>query len=191
MHFKYLDINTDYQLLEDFAERCAKKKYLNNSTVEVMTVRKSSDSQTIIGLDETRIQAFAGCHNIWPRANTWRLGDRLVSLNRDRNTFKGIVPVMMGLLILWVQSRYGPHPQKFITTTNAPGLSDERAGKSHTLDSVFKRKGNVYNHVDLISEEEQLYGIVQNIYRVNPESLLKELEEQSINHTFEKGMITK
>ena len=192
MHFKYLDIDTDYELLEDFAVRCKAKNYLNNSTVEIMTNKKTNEAhdQTILGLDSNgAVQAFAGCHLFSSGADlgtVWRLGDRLVNLSRDSSLFQGTSAVIMALLVMWVERTMSYKSIKYITTTNSPEYSNETSGKSHKMDAAFKRRGI---QTELIWEDAQVYGITQNMYRVDTEALRTTFNNQHSKHTYEKGMI--
>lgn len=206
MHFKYLDIDTDYKLLEDFAVRCKAKNYSNNSTVEIMINKKNEDyNQTILGLDSNgTVQAFAGCHLFssgTPSGIIWRLGDRLVNLSRDSNLFQGTSAAMMALLVMWVDRNYIFSPLsdlwaseesvslgviKYITTTNSPGHSNETSGKSHKLDAAFKRRGI---QTQLIWEDAKVYGVAQNMYLVDTAALRTTFNNQHSKHTYEEGMI--
>ena len=189
MHFRYVDIKTDYELLDDFAKRCKLKKYLNNSSVDIMMNQKSENSQAIIAIEDDQIQAFAGCHQM--NVGLWRVGDRMVSLSAKdiwtrsagERMLKILSAQLIALQMAWINHTYGECT--YITTTNAPGLSKETAGKSHKIDAAFKRS----NVLQLIDEEVELYGVIQNIYRIDYEAFMNMLSEECIFHTYEEGMI--
>lgn len=181
MHFRYVDIKTDYELLDDFAKRCKLKKYLNNSSVDIMMNQKSENSQAIIAIEDGQIQSFAGCHQM--NVDLWRVGDRMVNLSRSAPWSRSIGAQIIALQMTWINHTHGKCT--YITTTNAPSLSEERAGKSHMMDAAFKRS----NVVQLIDEEVELYGVIQNIYRVDYKVFMNMLSEERIFHTYEEGMI--
>jgi hypothetical protein len=181
MHFRYVDLKNDYKLLADFAERCKGKKYLNNSSVEIMMNQKSKICKPIIAIEDNQIQSFASCHEM--NDSLWRVGDRTVNLSRSPSWSRSIAAQIIALQMAWINYTYGKCT--YITTTNAPGLSKETAGKSHMMDAAFKRS----NAVQLIDEEVELYGVIQNIYRVDYEAFMIMLSKECVSHTYEEGMI--
>jgi len=183
MHYKYLNLNTDYELLETFTKRCGSKNYMNNSSIERLGLTKYDQSQFILGIFDNQILSFFGCHSMDYRTEyVWRVGYRAVNLHNTINLNTGSA-ISIALSMLWIRKTYGEC--RYITTTNTPNKSIEKAGKSHRIDKVFRRK----NGLRLLEEEYYLNSTYQTIFEVDSKYQIEKFNKYKHQHTFEENVI--
>ena len=183
MHYKYLDINTDYDLLKAFTRRCAFLQYNNNNSIDRLGLNRHNQSKFILGIQNNQICSFFGCHSMhYESEYVWRVGYRAVNLCNEINFNKGGA-ISIALLMLWIKKTYGEC--RYITTTNTPNKSIETAGKSHRIDKVFRRK----SYLTLLKEDYYLNGTYQTIFEVDYEYFINNFNKYRHQHTFEEDII--
>lgn len=183
MHYKYLDLNTDYDLLQTFCKRCSSISYNNNSSIDRLGLDKYCQSNFIVGINDDQILSFFGCHSMDYRSEyVWRVGYRAVNLHNTVNLNTGSA-ISIALSILWIRKMYGEC--RYITTTNTPNKSIETAGKSHRIDKVFRRKKSF----KVLDEEYNLNGTYQTVFEVDPNYQINRFNKYKHLHTFEENVI--
>ena len=184
MHYKYLDLNTDYSLLQKFTKQCAAKKYMNNSSIDRLGLNKYPQSQFILGIIDNQIVSFFGCHSMDYRSEyLWRVGYRAVNLNKGINKWNSGGGVSIALSMLWIKNNFGE--TRYITTTNTPSKSIETAGKSHRVDKVFRKSKGV----KVIEEQHYLNNTSQTIFEVDDKYFINSFNKYKHLHTFEEDVI--
>lgn len=183
MHYKYLDLNTDYDLLQTFTKRCGSVYYNNNSSMDRLGLYKYNQSKFIVGISDNQILSFFGCHSMDYRSEyVWRVGYRAVNLDNTINLNTGSA-ISIALSILWIRKTYGEC--RYITTTNTPNKSIETAGKSHRIDKVFRRK----SYLTLLEENYYLNGTYQTIFELDDKHFINNFNKHKRHHTFEEDVI--
>lgn len=183
MHYKYLDLNTDYNMLETFTQHCGFKHYYNNSSIERLRLDRYSQSKFIVGIHDNKILSFFGCHSMdYHSEYVWRVGYRAVNLQNAINLNTG-ASMSIALSIMWIRKTYGEC--RYITTTNTPNKSVEKAGKSHRIDKVFRRKP----WLKVLEEEYYLNNTYQTVFEVDPQYQIDKFNKYKHLHTFEEDVI--
>lgn len=183
MHYKYLDLSTDYNLLQEFTEQCAAKKYINNSSIDRLGLNKYLQSQFILGIVDNQVVSLFGCHSMdYQSEYVWRVGYRAVNLHNEINFNKG-GGISIALSMLWIKNNFGK--TRYITTTNTPSKSIETAGKSHRMDKVFRKSKGV----KVIEEQYCLNGVFQTVFEVDSKYFVDNFNKYKHLHTFEEDVI--
>ena len=183
MHYKYLDPDTDYQLLKKFTEHCAAKNYINNSSIERLNLNKYQQSKFVIGIKDNQIMSLFGCHSMnYNFEYVWRVGYRAVNLHNNTNFNTG-GGISIALSMLWINNNFGA--TRYITTTNTPSKSIETAGKSHRVDKVFRKSKGV----KVIEEQYYLNNTYQTIFEVDDKYFINNFNKYKHLHTFEEDVI--
>ena len=183
MYYKYLDLNTDYDLLKAFTKRCGSISYINNSSINRLGLEKYNQSNFIVGIHDNQMLSFFGCHSMDYRSEyVWRVGYRAVNLDNTINLDTGGA-ISIALSMLWIRKTYGEH--RYITTTNSPNKSIETAGKSHRMDKVFRRK----SYFTLLEENYYLNGTYKTIFEVDKEYIINNFNKHKHLHTFEEDVV--
>lgn len=183
MHYKYLDINTDYDLLKAFTKRCGSIQYNNNNSIDRLGLNRHNQSNFILGIQDNQIWSFFGCHSMdYKSEYVWRVGYRAVNLQNEINFNRG-GGISIALSMLWIKKTYGEC--RYITTTNTPNKSVEMAGKSHRVDKVFRQK----SYLTLLEENYYLNGTYQTIFEVDDKHFINNFNKHKYHHTFEEDVI--
>ena len=172
-------VDSDFPALSIFCTECEKLGYENNKSFESIKLDKMKMpyGQFFIGLDQDKIITFAGVHHLPELGNNaWRCLFRGAQLpgytpTWSVNIFKSWIHLshLMYYQIKLVQ-QIDPNADFYISTN----VDKKKAGVSSRLDKTIMPKLVKQGIFTLHSKDTILYNTLQNIWKLNTETYLRE-----------------
>jgi hypothetical protein len=172
-------VESDLPALANFCTECEKLGYENNKSFESIKLDKMKMpyGQFFVGLDQSTIVTFAGVHHLPELGNNaWRCLFRGAQLPGytpvwSVNIFKSWIHLshLMYYQIKLVQ-QIDPNADFYISTN----VDNKKAGVSSRLDKTIMPKLVKQGIFTLHSKDTILYNTLQNIWKLNTETYLRE-----------------
>lgn len=186
--FRKFSFEKDLSAIKIFCEECKKLGWENNSSLEKIKLEKTQMpyGQFFIGLNEDKIFTLAGVHQ-FPEINNnaWRCLFRGAQLPGytpawSSNLWKSSIhfTYMIYYQINFVQ-KISPNAEFYITTNT----NNDKAGVSSRLDKIMMpriEKTGIWS----LDRKIILYGVEQNVWKINVEKYMKDREQQPIVDNF-------
>jgi hypothetical protein len=172
-------LDSDLPALETFCNECAELGYENNKSFESIKLDKMKMpyGQFFVGLDKDKIVTFAGVHN-FPELgnNAWRCLFRGAQLPGytpawSVNIFKSWIHLSHLLYYQVKLIQQLDSSAEFYISTN---VDNKKAGVSSRLDKTIMPRLVKQGMFTLHSKDIILYNTLQNVWKLNTETYLRE-----------------
>ena len=161
----FRQIYKDDPLLPAFMEKCSKRGFDNNTSIEKLKFDYFDNVYFFAGIEDDAIKLFSGVHEFdMGGERYWRCGFRGATIDADQKMSRNLrktslnVGINYYIQMQYIESLHGP--SNFVHTSNTLESIDG-AGRSHAVDRLMKRG---VEGITLLAEDFEYLYTKQNVW---------------------------